>query len=282
MSNVRGVVCVVMCSVVVMADAETPRPPPLETVGVEKKDVPEEPTLVGPDVHATPEPPAASLASRSDSSADDDDDRLDPFNDVVLVGSLGAFRCTGVLIDPQHVLTAAHCVPADRIGIGNNAARASVIAVTHSAPHPSRDVALLTLASEVGISVRPRRAALDASPPLGVIKILGFGVSDQVRFTGFGQKRQLELAIDGWGCDLHRSAELNCAPGAEIVVRGGRGNDTCYGDSGGPLFERTPSGWRLLGITSRGTRPKRVLCGEGGVYTRIDAIADWINKGLRQ
>ena len=32
----------------------------------------------------------------------------------------------------------------------------------------------------------------------------------------------------------------------------------------------------LVGIVSRGVHPSKHLCGDGGIYVRTDAIADWV------
>lgn len=209
------------------------------------------------------------------------DDDLDPFADVVLVGSATGYHCTGILIAASAVLTAAHCLDATRVAFGNTVTDGVAVSVTTSARHPTADVAILRLEHPAAITVRPRRRSVSVPPPLGVVRILGFGVVNPLRLDTFGKKRRLDVAIDGWGCDSTRASGLGCDARTELLLRGGRGNDTCYGDSGGPMFERTPDGWRLLGITSRGTRPKRILCGEGGIYSRVDVIDAWIEEALK-
>ncbi|MGN6106189.1 MAG: S1 family peptidase [Kofleriaceae bacterium] len=207
-------------------------------------------------------------------------DELDAFDEVVLVGGAG-YRCSGVLIGPRHVLTAGHCLPATRVGFGHAMDGATAIAVETTTRHPSADVAVLRLVAPVAIPVRARRRDPRAAPPLGVVRAIGFGVSDPRALTGFGRKRRIDVAIDGWGCTPGRAGELGCVPERELLLRGGRGNDTCLGDSGGPLYEQTSAGWRLVGITSRGTRPRKLLCGEGGVYARVDVLDAWIEEVTR-
>ena len=59
------------------------------------------------------------------------------------------------------------------------------------------------------------------------------------------------------------------------------GEDSCNGDSGGPLIARRDrkSSMFLWGIVSSGTR----VCGSGkpGIYTRISRYGDWIKANLR-
>lgn len=204
-------------------------------------------------------------------------DESGTFPDAVLVGNDTRFYCTGVLVDSRHVLTAGHCADATRVGFGNKVETAIHIAVTARSRHPHLDVAVLRLGRPANVRVHPRRTAADTTPPLGVLRFMGFGVKDHLRLTGFGTKRQVDIGVDGWGCTRARAAAVGCSPADELVVRG-QGNDTCLGDSGGPVFEQTLDGWRLVATTSRGLRPRKVICGEGGIYVRTDRIASWLEK----
>ncbi len=195
------------------------------------------------------------------------------FEALVLVGGDHAYFCSGVVVAPRVVLTAAHCAHATRI---SRALDAPSVLVSHAAIHPTEDIAVLRVDRDLRIPLHPLRT--DATPPITQIAIVGFGVQDPIRVTGFGLKRVRRIMPDGWGCDARRSRELGCRIHTELLLRGGRDNDTCFGDSGGGAFERIDDGWRLIGITSRGTFPKRVVCGEGGVYVRVDTVHEWLTR----
>lgn len=224
----------------------------------------------------SPSTPSPSRYAMQHATAATDED---PFADVVLVGGDDAYWCTGVLLDTRRVLTAGHCAHGTRVGLGNRATSALPVTVTARRIHPRLDIAELTLAVPAEVDTHRRRTHADTEAPLGAIRIMGFGVRDRIRLTGFGTKRQLDIPVDGWGCTSARSGATGCKPADELVVRGGQGNDTCLGDSGGPVFELVDGAWRLLAITSRGLRPRKVICGEGGIYVRVDRISQWLEGG---
>ncbi|XP_026735233.1 CLIP domain-containing serine protease 2-like isoform X1 [Trichoplusia ni] len=68
----------------------------------------------------------------------------------------------------------------------------------------------------------------------------------------------------------------------QICAGGIAGQDSCRGDSGGPLMGTAPAAnnWMVLGVVSYGPSP----CGTPGwpgVYTRVGAYIDWILSKLR-
>ncbi|KAF9411336.1 hypothetical protein HW555_009836 [Spodoptera exigua] len=68
----------------------------------------------------------------------------------------------------------------------------------------------------------------------------------------------------------------------QICAGGVAGQDSCRGDSGGPLMGQAPSAnnWMVIGVVSYGPAP----CGTQGwpgVYTRVGAYIDWILSKLR-
>lgn len=209
------------------------------------------------------------------------DDRS--FIDVVGVGDASGFHCSGILVEARAVLTAAHCLPATRIGIGNEVHQfLATLDVVDTVRHPTLDVALLRLAVDVPVPLRPLRTTHDDRPPRAVVRIVGFGVDEPRKQGGFGVKRRVDVAVERWGCDRERAVSAGCQRDAELVVAGVGGRDTCWGDSGGPVLEPTDTTYRLLAITSRPVARGGAACGRGGIYVRVDAFADWLQATREQ
>jgi secreted trypsin-like serine protease len=217
------------------------------------------------------------------------------FVDCVAVGDDDDWGCTGTLIAPNAVLTAGHCKKLHtRIWVGTEVdRRGKEYAVTRHVRHPDwtkglkNDVMLLVLAKRVK-GVKPRALA-----PSKVIdaatngRAVGFGTTDLAGTVGYGLKQQVDVPIVSNACKGTVKGEKDgavygCHLGIEIVAgKPFLNRDSCRGDSGGPLYVAHRGGWLLAGVTSRGTDLGITMCGDGGLYTRVDKYASWIGSVLR-
>ena len=211
-------------------------------------------------------------------------------------GFLHDWFCTGTLIHPRVVVTAEHCIfrttgqldpNSIAIGVDDEDAveKSNIILIARILPHHSEDIALLLL--HAPSSVEPvARASTAEVADADRVELVGFGNSDPAGSVGFGTKRQVNVPMhvvrksDAEDLSAQESL-LGFNSFAEFVAgRKGSGKDSCNGDSGGPAYVFVDGARKLAGATSRATDEADDLCGDGGIYVRLDKVSDWIDKTI--
>jgi secreted trypsin-like serine protease len=209
--------------------------------------------------------------------------------------------CSGIVIAPRVVLTAAHCHCqgiTERVLLGEDSSHPSKsITVRKSRPMLScgqsldqGDVALLFLSEDAPVPPQPLAEAALVNDGFAV-RLVGFGRTRNDLIEPPGLKRYVDVPIASARCagqvksgtsSVSDAAFYKCRAGTELVAGAPQlGRDSCEGDSGGPAFVKAADGVEYLAaITSRAvTRPMLRPCGDGGIYTRVDGeIRDWITK----
>lgn len=199
----------------------------------------------------------------------------DQFPAVGALTYFGATTCTGTLIGPRKVLTAAHCLddlPASSLSFSlgpREGAFTEEVRVERGVVHPdydratlTHDVAYLILAREP-TTAEPMEILpeMDSSYLGRELLFVGYGFDDGIHKRGAGTKRQVSIPVT----TLHPRSFTYSAPG----------KNTCQGDSGGPAFTFVDGKPLIAGVTSGGDEH----CTDYGYDMRADAYVDFLDVG---
>jgi secreted trypsin-like serine protease len=217
--------------------------------------------------------------------------RGDIAREVVMIEDARGRHCTGTVLARDIVLTAAHCTSeATKLTISRSVAAGvenyKVLTVVIHPQYDTRsyansqaavDLALLKLESPLS---DPSSVLIRGRVPLRGERfvVAGFGVTASGSLAGLGTLRTAVLTAVGEPSTLQ--LRLSYSATHDVTV-GGLGS--CYGDSGGPVFERASGRFVLIGVLSWANGPN-MSRGCGGItgVTPLARHREWIVKTARE
>ncbi|QUF04593.1 trypsin-like serine protease [Actinosynnema pretiosum subsp. pretiosum] len=189
--------------------------------------------------------------------------------------------CTGALVDPQWVVTAASCFPDSPGGGIPQAATSVLVGDANAGTGVGRSASVVKLVRRVDrdvmltkldVPVVDAATVAIASSPLVAGELL--------RVAGFGR------TASTWAPDRPHTAQftVNSVSATTAAIEGVDGVDTCKGDAGGPAL-RVAEATTLVAVNSttwqRGCL-KTVGTRAGSTEARVDDLADWIAQAVRE
>jgi len=202
-------------------------------------------------------------------------------NHVVMVlarNDKGAGFCTGTVVAPLKILTAAHCVTSAanmRVHYRDEAGQPVMLDVKRVAMNglyrakapqtreKSIDLAMITLANPLPASFGP-------------VQIGGGGdVGEAVTLAGFGVAREGQAASSG---HLLKAEMRVRAPQSNVLLwlENPEGAGACTGDSGGPVF----SNGQIIGVISWTEGTGGHHCGALTQAIRLSPQIDWLEREM--
>ncbi|XP_062563418.1 CLIP domain-containing serine protease B4-like [Armigeres subalbatus] len=228
-----------------------------------------------------------------------------------------AFHCGASLINSRYVVTAAHCVEDHtsalkvvgvRLGEWDldqqidcdeddedtcaNAPQDMDIEkiVVHEDYDPAdtsshNDIALIRFTEDVQMSAFVSPVCLPMDGALRTLNIVGsrgyaagWGRTETNKRSSIKLKVQLEVTDPRTCANVYRPTGITLRD-TQICAGGVRGQDTCSGDSGGPLSKLNQASYYLYGIVSFGSS-KCGVKGMPGIYTAVSKYIEWIERNL--